>query len=93
MTAKTKTKAKRGGRKPATKKASVKSTAKTASKPADDSESLVVFAFRLTRAERDAIHAAAGSAKASRLVKGAALAAAKADLDAFRKVVAEASGK
>ena len=71
-------------------------TAKTGSskpavapKPRDDSQTFVVFAFRLTRAERDLIHAAAGSAKASRLVKNAALAAATKDVDAFRALVAE----
>jgi hypothetical protein len=86
-----------------TKKSAAKKTvgkkhaAKTGvSKPAgtpqqpDDSQSFVVFAFRLTRAERDLIHQAAGSAKASRLVKGAALAAATKDIDAFRAVIAEA---
>jgi hypothetical protein len=57
--------------------------------PPDDSQAFVVFAFRLTRAERDLIHNAAGSAKASRLVKGAALAAATKDVDAFRALIAE----
>jgi hypothetical protein len=45
----------------------------------DDAEELVVFAFRLTRAERDLIHAAAGPAKASSFVKTLAVAAAKGD--------------
>jgi hypothetical protein len=47
--------------------------------PADDAEKLVVFAFRLTRAERDVIHAAAGSAKASKFVRTLAVAAARGD--------------
>jgi len=42
-------------------------------------EELVVFAFRLTRAERDRIHAAAGSAKASKFVRELAVAAAQGD--------------
>ncbi|MDZ4806469.1 MAG: hypothetical protein SGI90_16570 [Candidatus Eisenbacteria bacterium] len=42
-------------------------------------EDLVVFAFRLTPAERDAIHAAAGPAKASKFVRAIALAAANRD--------------
>jgi hypothetical protein len=45
----------------------------------DDSGDLVVFAFRLSRAERDLIHAAAGSAKASRFVRMLAVAAARGD--------------
>jgi hypothetical protein len=59
----------------------------TAAKPAqtdvapqpDDSGDLVVFAFRLSRAERDIIHAAAGSAKASKFVRTLAVAAARGD--------------
>ena len=47
--------------------------------PSDDAEELVVFAFRLTRAERDVIHAAAGSAKASKFVRTLAVAAARGD--------------
>ena len=47
--------------------------------PPDDSQELVVFAFRLSRAERDLIHAAAGSAKASKFVRTLAVAAAQGD--------------
>lgn len=50
----------------------------TAATPEDAGE-LVVFAFRLSRAERDRIHAAAGSAKASRFVRELAVAAARRD--------------
>jgi hypothetical protein len=39
-------------------------------------EQQVVFAFRLTEAERDAIHKAAGPGKATRFVRAAALSAA-----------------
>ena len=53
----------------------------------DDSQEIVVFAFRLTRAERDAIHAAAGSAKASKFVRGLALAAAQGDLKTVKQTM------
>jgi hypothetical protein len=44
-----------------------------------ETEDLVVFAFRLTAAERDLIHKAAGPAKASRYVRTLAVAAANGD--------------
>lgn len=53
-------------------------------------EPQVIFAFRLTAAERDAIHRAAGPAKASRFVLGAALAAAGGDQKAFEALAAQA---
>jgi hypothetical protein len=53
--------------------------AETVAEPPDDAEELVVFAFRLSRAERDLIHAAAGSAKASKFVRTLAVAAARGD--------------
>jgi uncharacterized protein (DUF1778 family) len=40
-------------------------------------EPLVVFAFRLSEADRDTIHKAAGPGKATQFVLGAALAAAR----------------
>ncbi|MBU1701032.1 MAG: hypothetical protein KJ970_13870 [Candidatus Eisenbacteria bacterium] len=52
-------------------------------------EPLVVFAFRLTRAERDLIHRVAGSAKASKFVKGVVLATARGDLDTVKKILEE----
>jgi hypothetical protein len=55
--------------------------------PAEDTEELVVFAFRLTRPERDAIHEAAGSGKASRFVKTLAVAAATGDIDTIHTLV------
>ena len=73
--------------KPQTKKATECKPAAPKKQPGDDT---VVFAFRLARAERDLIHKTAGPAKASRFVKGAALAAANSDVDAFRAVMAEA---
>ena len=51
---------------------------------ADDSQELVVFAFRLTRAERDLIHQAAGSAKASKLARTLLVAAAQRDEAALK---------
>lgn len=51
-------------------------------------EDVCVFAFRLTRADRDLIHKAAGPANASRFVKSAALAAAGGDRAAFEELVA-----
>ena len=54
---------------------------------ADDSQEMVVFAFRLTRAERDLIHKSAGSGKASGFVRGLAVAAAKGDVKAVRELV------
>jgi hypothetical protein len=42
-------------------------------------EQLCVFAFRLTAEERDAIHKAAGPAKASKFVRTIAVAAARND--------------
>jgi uncharacterized protein (DUF1778 family) len=56
-------------------------------------EPLVVFAFRLTEADRDRIHKAAGPGKATRFVLAAALAAANADPKAFEALVAQAEQK
>jgi hypothetical protein len=55
---------------------------------ADDSQELVVFAFRLARAERDLIHQAAGSAKASSFVRRLAAAGARGDLKAAEEIIA-----
>ncbi len=53
-------------------------------------EPLVVFAFRLAAAERDLIHKAAGPGKATRLVKGATLAAATGNTKAFEELTTQA---
>lgn len=53
-------------------------------------EGLVVFAFRLTPAERDAIHKAAGPGGASRFVRAIAIAAANEDEAAIKAVLMEA---
>jgi len=52
-------------------------------------EPQVVFAFRLTEAQRDAIHKAAGPGKATRFVRSAALAAASGDRPAFEELLAK----
>ena len=49
-----------------------------------------VFAFRLSTADRDLIHRAAGSGKATRFVRGAALAAANGDMKAFEELIGQA---
>jgi hypothetical protein len=46
-----------------------------------------VFAFRLTPAERDQIHKAAGPAKASKYVRALTRAASVGDLDLVSKIV------
>ncbi len=60
-------------------------------KPAEAEEDLVVFAFRLSAEERELIHQAAGPAKASRFVRALAVAAAKRDEAAVRKLIATVS--
>jgi hypothetical protein len=52
-------------------------------------EPMVVFAFRLTEAQRDTIHKAAGPGKATRFVRSAALAAANGDRPAFEELLAQ----
>jgi hypothetical protein len=53
-------------------------------------EPQVVFAFRLSEADRDLIHKAAGPAKATKFVRAAALAAAKADSKSFEELTSQA---
>ena len=60
--------------------------------PAEDRaprEELCVFAFRLTEAERDAIHKAAGPAKASKFARSLLVAAATKDEAAVRAIMKE----
>jgi hypothetical protein len=52
-------------------------------------ENLCVFAFRLKPEERDAIHKAAGPAKASKFVRALAVAAARNDETAVRAIMKE----
>jgi hypothetical protein len=64
-------------------------TADTPTPAPDDAGETVVFAFRLTRSERDEIHAATGSAKASKFVKAIVLAGARGDMKAVQEIVDE----
>ena len=52
-------------------------------------ESLCVFAFRLTEAERDAIHKAAGPARASKFARNLLVAAATKDDAAVKAIMKE----
>lgn len=64
-----------------------------AEKPAAEAkaprEELCVFAFRLTEAERDAIHKAAGPAKASKFARSLLVAATTKDEAAVRAIMKE----
>lgn len=64
-----------------------------AEKPAAETKAprkeLCVFAFRLTEAERDAIHKAAGPAKASKFARNLLVAAATQDEAAVRAIMKE----
>ena len=62
----------------------------TSSKAKTKPENLCVFAFRLTAAERDAIHTTAGPANASRFIRKVAAAFAREDDTTFRAVLKEA---
>src|SRR6266581_7198943 len=53
-------------------------------------EPQVVFAFRLTEAQRDQIHRAAGPGKATKFVRAASLAAASGDRPAFEELLVQA---
>ena len=71
-------------RKPVAEKASTKTADAKAPR-----EELCVFAFRLTEAERDAIHKAAGPAKASKFARNLLVAAATKDEAAVRAIMKE----
>ena len=80
MAKKKKTSTKKSAKKEAPKKTAAKAP----------KEELCVFAFRLTEAERHAIHKTAGPARASRFVRRVSVAFAKEDEAAFRAVLKEA---
>ena len=61
--------------------------ASSVQQPRDDSNEIVVFAIRIKRCERDLIHKAAGSGKASQFVRTLAVAAATGDLKAVQEIV------
>ena len=86
-TSKTSTKAESETSAPRKPKATKKPIAPKATK-SEKIELPVVFAFRLSETDRTRIHDAAGPAKATKFVRAAALAAANADLDAFKQLIA-----
>ncbi len=78
-------------KKTTTRKTTKAGTSKaTSRKPKAAKEDLVVFAFRLTAAERNAIHKTAGPRNATRLVRQVAVAFAHKDEGAFRDAVKKA---
>ncbi len=88
MTKKMASKNKVAAKKAPAKEASSKEKAtKTPDKPKED---LVVFAIRLTQAERDKIHATAGPRNATHFVRTVAAAFANEDVKAFQAVLKEA---
>jgi hypothetical protein len=94
-------KAKATAAKPTAKKAASEKQAKRASgtkearsggrpaKTATTTGDLVVFAMRVPRSERDAIHAAAGPAKASSWVRRLTAAAASLDTETIAELIEE----
>jgi hypothetical protein len=72
-------------RKPA--KAAVEAVTHEEPKEKAPREDLCVFAFRLTEEERNAIHKAAGPAKASKFVRTLAVAAARNDESAVKAIM------
>lgn len=81
---KTTSKKRAASRKPAAKRAAAKKKQPAGPKPNR------VFAIRVTDAELDAIHKAAGPRNATRFVRAVAAAFANGDTKAFQAVVAEA---
>ncbi len=81
--------------KPAGKSVKASKKAKSTKEPKPKKEKapkqpVVVFAFRLSESDRTHIHTAAGSGKATKFVRAAALAAANADIKAFEALVSQA---
>jgi hypothetical protein len=84
------TSTRRGKKKPVRKETSPKVKEPTERAPKREkipAEDICVFAFRLSTKDRDRIHDAAGSGKASQFVLAAAIAAASGDVDAFKTVI------
>ena len=88
MTKKTTSKKKVAAKTAPAKKAALKKT--PTKKPTKPKEDLVVFAIRLTQAERDKIHATAGPRNATHFVRTVAKAFANEDVKAFQAVLKEA---
>ena len=66
-----------------------KATADILMPRAKTTDDLCVFALRMTIAERDELHAAAGPSRASRFVRAVALAAARNDVPALQAILTE----
>ena len=75
------------------RKARKSAAEKAASKEKAPREDLCVFAFRLTEEERDAIHRAAGPAKASKYARTLLIAAARNDEAAVKAIMKAAKGE
>lgn len=73
--------------KPEKPKTSAETPTATPDAPPTPTDETVVFAIRLRRSERDLIHKAAGSGKASQFVRSLAVAAAERDLKALQEIV------
>ena len=77
--------------KPAKKQRPAKAAAsKKEKEPREKVENPVVFAFRLSEADRTRIHSAAGPASATKFVRASALAAANGDTEAFEALCNQA---
>ena len=72
-----------------TTRSSKPTTKKAAAETKAPHEKLCVFAFRLTEAERDVIHKAAGPGKASKFARSLLVAAATKDEAAVRAIMKE----
>ena len=84
----TKTKSTKGTASKRTKATSANAEAKAVTPKSKESRAeLCVFAFRLTEAERDAIHKAAGPAKASKFARRLLVAAAQKDAAAVKAIM------
>ena len=79
--------------KPKTTKKAAPKTRKAGPKEKAPKEGLCVFAFRLTEAERDAIHKAAGPGKASKFARTLLVAAAQNDEAAVKAIMKAAQTK
>jgi hypothetical protein len=85
-----KTTAKTKAAPPKTKSAKAEKPAKPKRERKPKEENLMVFAFRIPKAESEALHAAAGPANASRTMRALAAAFVREDRAAFELIVEEA---
>ena len=73
-----------------TKRTSKVAAKKAAPTKASRNDELVVFAIRVTQAERDAIHKAAGPRRATQFVRALSVAASRNDMKGIQRVLKEA---